>query len=692
MNPDPILIYPRPIFVYWSSATRLLMAWLSIWSAPTAEIQSGPGNARALANAPAAPAHFSLEPVARWLSGDFRALETRREEILRMLGHLPPAPLEQQSDRLGYHSRFSGDSNAVFWIALDLGKVERLDAVVLAPCDVAYAKLPGPGYGFPTRFKVELAVEDSFTNATVLADYTARDFPNPGDLPVYIPAAGARGRYLRVVATRLWPRGDAYLFALSEIMALQGNRNIAIGAPVRDNSDYENPPAWRTQNATDGQSVLGPPVLIERAPGNGYHSVENSLVQDRVGWVQIDLGRAMKLDEVRLFPARPSDFPARRGFGFPVRFRVDVSNDPEFRESFCVADHAHEDFMNPAENPVSFRIEGVTARYARVTATRWWHRNRDYVFALGEMAVYSGDTNVAPGAKVTSDTKTEFSTWRNEYLVDGYSSQGRIVEWPQWLQGLSQRREALWQLASLNARRDRLFSAILLEAAGWTAAVTIILILLFLVAAYRMRLRRLREVDLLRARIAADLHDEIGSNVGSIALLSRLMNGDKSISSESQQSLQEINRTAVQTLESMREIVWLIHPGHDQIDELADRLREFSRNMLAGVECSFEAPAEKRSTRLSLNTRRNVYLIFKEILHNIVKHARARHVRISLRESQRVFQLTVSDDGIGFDPAQILGGHGLPSVRQRAEQLGGKLRIATRPGAGTEVSLTMQIS
>lgn len=642
------------------------------------ETAAGPGNI--------------ADRLAHWFSAEVRSVESRRKELLGRLAGLPLPPVEQQSQQIGYHSRFRETANDPAWITIDLGKTERMDALVLVPCNVAYGTHGGPGYGFPARFKVEIGFDPALTNAMTIADHTTADFPSPGDLPVYLPAEGRAARYIRVTATKLWSRGDSFLFALGEVMALQGNRNIAAGAGVTASHAYDNPPAWRVLNATDGQSALGAPVLLERTPGNGYHSIENSKEQNRVGWVQVDLGRSHEINEVRLFPARPNDFPARRGFGFPLRFLIEAAEEPDFRNAIVIVDHREEDFLNPAENPVSFPAENVRGRYVRVTATKWWHRNQDYVFALAEMAVYAGDENVALGAPVLADTKTEFWSWKDEFLVDGYTSQGRIVEWPSWVRGLSERREVLQQLAAVQMQHQRLVSTAVLQAGVFAIALIAIALLALLVLAYRARLKRHREVDMLRARIAADLHDEIGSNVGSIALLARIMQSDRKITGESQQTLQDIQRTATQTLDSMREIVWLIHPGHDRLDELVDRLREFSRNMLAGVNCSFEVPPGSGVTRLSLDTRRNLYLIFKELMHNIAKHSGAKRVNISITEKENGFEMVVADDGVGFDTEQKPSGHGLDNLRRRVEKLGGEIWINSRPGEGTRVSLRLQVA
>jgi hypothetical protein len=185
-------------------------------------------------------------------------------------------------------------------IMLDLGTSGSFDSIALVPVNVPYGAKPGPGYGFPVRFRVELADEPGFAMPVMIADYTGADFPNPGNLPVHIETPSAHGRYFRLTATRLFSRGNDAVFAIGELMIFRGKLNIATGAtPMASGSAYENPPAWQESNLNDGQSVLGPPLRVVPTPSNGYHA----MIADREDvekWVELDLGSPLPLDEVRI--------------------------------------------------------------------------------------------------------------------------------------------------------------------------------------------------------------------------------------------------------------------------------------------------------------------------------------------------------------------------------------------------------
>ncbi len=125
---------------------------------------------------------------------------------------------------------------------------------------------------------------------------------------------------------------------------------------------------------------------------NGYHSAIHPQ-PEATAWVQVDFGSPMSIDEIRLIPARPVDFPDTPGFGFPTRFRVELSDDPAFATAECVASSERADHEKPEDEPYVIRPAGRAARFVRVTATRLWKRLDDYLFALAELEVMSGGIN-----------------------------------------------------------------------------------------------------------------------------------------------------------------------------------------------------------------------------------------------------------------------------------------------------------
>ncbi len=182
------------------------------------------------------------------------------------------------------------------------------------------------------------------------------------------------------------------------------------------------------------------PPLPATAPSktNGYHSLIEK-ERDVTKWVQVDLGQSLPLEMIRLVPARPVDFPDTPGFGFPVRFQLALSEEPNFTKAIVVADHTREDYPNPGDNPVTLFVGGKKGRYVRVTADRLWLRTNDYIFALAELQVFtkpqdeysdsSGPLrNAALGAKVTALDSIEAGRWSMRHLVDDCDSRRQLPD------------------------------------------------------------------------------------------------------------------------------------------------------------------------------------------------------------------------------------------------------------------------
>ena len=163
------------------------------------------------------------------------------------------------------------------------------------------------------------------------------------------------------------------------------------------------------------------------SPTNGYHSAIEAK-RDITKWVQVDLGSPQQIDSIVLVPAMPTDFPDTPGFGFPVRFKIETSDDAAFQTSHVVVDETQADFPNNADSPYTSANVGVAARFVRVTATKLWERTSDFAFALGELRVQSNGSDIALGATVTALDSIESGRWSAKALVDGYSSRRAVVK------------------------------------------------------------------------------------------------------------------------------------------------------------------------------------------------------------------------------------------------------------------------
>ncbi len=199
------------------------------------------------------------------------------------------------------------------------------------------------------------------------------------------------------------------------------------------------------------------------------------------------------------------------------------------------------------------------------------------------------------------------------------------------------------------------------------------------------------EKEQMRRRIASDLHDEIGSNLSSISVLSQTLQQKLKIEADEKARLRDIQEVAQQSADSMRDIVWFVNPQNDEFAKLIARMRETANRLLANLEFSFQAPDHEPAFETDLDFRRNFFLLYKESLQNIARHAQASKVEIAiiLSDDGKQLRLEVKDNGQGFDQGDPEGGIGLQNFKKRARDLGGDLVVASEPGKGTSVSLAI---
>jgi signal transduction histidine kinase/ligand-binding sensor domain-containing protein len=206
-------------------------------------------------------------------------------------------------------------------------------------------------------------------------------------------------------------------------------------------------------------------------------------------------------------------------------------------------------------------------------------------------------------------------------------------------------------------------------------------------------LERRQAVDTERARIARDLHDDVGASLTQVALLSELVRSNLARQPDKAgDHASEIFTTAQEMTRALDEIVWAVDPTHDALERSALFLGSFIQNYArtAGLQVRLDFPGTLPAAALSSTTRHHLYLAIKEVLHNIVKHAAATEIRVSLKIEADWLKLTIEDNGRGFDgdsPVTAPGANGLINLQRRLEQVRGKCARRSVPGRGTSVEI-----
>jgi signal transduction histidine kinase len=212
----------------------------------------------------------------------------------------------------------------------------------------------------------------------------------------------------------------------------------------------------------------------------------------------------------------------------------------------------------------------------------------------------------------------------------------------------------------------------------------------------KSREERLMELERVRKRIATDLHDDIGSSLTRISLLSEVAQRQgRQVETPAGGSLSVIAGLSRELVDTMSDIVWAINPERDHLGDLTQRMRHFAGDVFnaRGIDFKFRFPDSERDVRLGANVRRELFLIFKEAVNNAVRHSECTEAEIEFRVAvgQGLF-LKLSDNGHGFDVSGKSGGHGLASMRARTEGLGGKIEVVSAPDEGSVLTFRIPLS
>ena len=315
------------------------------------------------------------------------------------------------------------------------------------------------------------------------------------------------------------------------------------------------------------------------------------------------------------------------------------------------------DFTNPAGNKYRYKLEGF---------------NDEWIDA--------GDLNEAVFTNLNPGTYKFMVSGRNSNNVWSEPASLQLIILPPWW--------ATWWFRSGLA---------LLLAAG-------------IYGFYQYRLQQAMKIQYLRNRIAADLHDEIGSTLSSISLAGTVIQHKlKGQYKEVDGLLNKINNNTQTMMEAMSDIVWAVNTKNDRFDQILHRMRAFAVEILElkDVVVQFDVNPNVIPLQLDMQQRKNLYLIFKEVIHNAAKYAQCTNVWVSLNYTHGKLVIEVKDNGVGFEPDPLhytkqigstnetysagRGGNGIQNMFHRAFELKGALDIQSSPGKGTNIILVFAV-
>lgn len=321
------------------------------------------------------------------------------------------------------------------------------------------------------------------------------------------------------------------------------------------------------------------------------------------------------------------------------------------RQSFFSFEFAVLDFAVPARNQYAYKLEGFDPNWVQADGRR-----------------YVSYTNVDPGEYIF---RVKGSNHDGLWNVEGASI--RIVITPPFWK--------TWWFTSL------LWASVVIAAGGtvWYTKVRKL----------REKLRALEKVQALereRLRISQDMHDEVGASLTEIAILSELAQRNLVTPHPAENQLTKISERAREVIDNIGEIIWALNPKYDLLDDLATYLRHYAGRHLtmASINYRCEFPERFPDIHLATEARRNLFLIFKEALHNIVKHAAATEVVLRLASTSQRLELFIADNGKGFTPENSQHfGNGVLNMKKRVEAIGGSFTLQSQPNGGTQICVVV---
>lgn len=652
--------------------------------------------------------------LPRWLPSRIRQLEAEREQLLTTISTLPQFAPALVTDRLGYHSGYADQQEEPSDHQLTVHFKYRpfLGAIALVPA-MNPKDRHGEAYAFPRRFKIELQeatgtwsdAEDRWVNETLrwvdVANWWDEDFPGSGRYPIFFTAYHKRVAKVRITVPSGTQGIHPNFFALGELFLFQSvDGQIADNMSVWGEGSIEGfetsdafmlPPFWDIQYLYDGLTGLGVPLSEEQNHTEDFLvRFDEPLPEDDPVQLLLDLGESKQIGRVELWPTEAPDRIVAPLYAFPGKISVELSNDPDFESSRqIVLDEAHAQMYH--DNLLRIMCDAHEARYVRLTMDELSEENGRKILGIGEISVSEHGKVFSEGCGVSASGMPDGVEGQLPRLVDGNCRGRRIVSETEWIMGLARRRPLDRRLAEVDRElvsARAAWRSFQLRFSIWGGSL---LCAGLLVTMGLQRLQRRRVLKKLKMRITRDLHDEVGSSLGGLSLTScglAQMTDDEDMKS----ALDDLSLMAREACASLREVVWMTDQDVIRLPALIEKMQERAERILSGVTIVDEISPDLPDLEVSLGFKRHLIMFFREAVHNCARHADAEQVRISVKVLvDRQLEVSIEDDGCGFDPEHQRKGWGLDSMRQRAEELQGELTIDSKPDEGTLIRLTLPL-
>ncbi len=613
-------------------------------------------------------------------------LEQRLSEIDDELATLATFSLRGATGTIGYRSKTQAENHSK-WLKIRLDETAVIDEVVLVPVIRRTEHNGLQADGFPPAVRVILGTQDN-PEGTVVAEYDEKQTLLPRIAPLSISCKGTEASWIRIEVDRLSvsDQNNRFVFRLSEIMVFSEDENVALHQRVSAKSNHSDGLVWDKDFLVDGFV----PYLMDAAGGEKSRPFVGRINQEVNPVLNIDLGSPLPLSRLHLHTIEKDDFIPQAftsDFGVPRRIHILGANQPGFQDARTLLEL---DLSNPYDtSPIMmWRFPETVYRYVRLDLTDLQanpFEKNTMRFGFSEIELFARGKNVALARPVKASAPISPDDLLRPLanLTDGRNIYGSILPIRDWMGQLARRHDLESERPLLQKELNRLYDRqqITLRRLGWLSALLATGIAFTILI---NRLLRMREVQAIKQRLAADLHDELGANVHTIGLLSDAAKCAGSAPEEWNMLHDRIRALTNRTGIAIRHVGNMME-AKDLYIGLVEDMQRAAQRITANIEHTFEVEGEPYLDLLAPQRRVDLFLFYKESLINICRHSNATRFSTRLTASPREVVLSVSDNGKG------LSGQPIPSsLKRRARLLKAKLSITEIPNDGTGITLRIR--
>ncbi len=613
-------------------------------------------------------------------------LENRLQEIDAQLENLASFSLRGGIGSIGYRSYWD---NPRQWIQIELDTAYPIDQIVLVPC---LWRHPTKGFqpdAFPRGLRV-FAGTNSNPEGSLIAEYRATKGMASGIGPLIIPVAASMANWIRIEADDLSERNfdGQQVLQLAEVLIFSGSVNVALHRPVTCSSSDRRglTQAWNEIYLVDELT----PYLMDSAAdtsSNAFLAFEDG----EHPYLTLDLGSEHEISRIRMHAIEQGDTVPQAysgDLGIPERMRIEGASYPDFSDARILLEY-RKGSINETGPIITRQFPQTECRFVRFTPlpleipdSNTLGQNR---MGFAEIEVFSGGQNVALGKSVTVN-ELRYGNRKLESLTDGNNLYGSILPLREWMNELALRAalesERPLVVAELNQRYAKQKALL-----AWMIRLVLLLVVGIVIIILIDRYLRMRKVNQVRERIAADLHDDLGANIHTIGLISDMAKKAAHSPDELMELLDQIREFTERSGEAARYCTNILE-ARGICEDLVEEMKVYADRTLADIEHTFFFEGQKHIDELNPHKRIDLFLFYKECITNILRHSEATKVVTSVAADSRNISMTITDNGKGLK--ELKTGKRPQSLKRRAKLIGASLTAQHPSQGGTEITLVLK--